>query len=200
MLIAYAQEYSQTKDKPFVFRQFGRGACPMLARIGSEPCKEITQQAERYIEENDSVHTIILAANWPLYFYSLDPQNNGAFFRGDYRKGKRVIVFLPPPTGANPRACVVRPIRITNENNCSLNLQDALNNSRSYRASFVSQLDALHVGFFDPFKYMCDKKNCTVSDGTRIYYLDHEHFSVFGGQFLANAAKDDLRQLLNPAS
>ena len=212
MLIAYAQEYSQTKGKPFVFRQFGRGACPMLASIGSEPCKEITQHAERYIMENDSIHTVILAANWPLYFYGLDPQNNDALdttkfkeaFKEtvmDYqRKGKRVIVFLPPPTGANPRACVVRPIRITNENNCSLNLQDALNNSRSYRASFVSQLDALHVGFFDPFKYMCDKKNCTVSDGTRIYYLDHEHFSVFGGQFLANAAKDDLRQLLNTAS
>jgi SGNH domain (fused to AT3 domains) len=212
MLIAYGQEYSQAKGKPFVFRQFGRGACPMLAGMGSEHCKEITQHAERYIEENNSIHTVILAANWPLYFYGQDQQNDGTLDTATFKeaftktvmyyrsKGKRVIVFLSPPTGANPRACVVRPMRLTNENNCSLSLHDALNNSRSYRAPFISQLEALCVDFFDPFKSMCSEKTCTVSDGARIYYLDHEHFSAFGGQFLAEAANSDLRQLLNPAS
>lgn len=72
-----------------------------------------------------------------------------------------------------------------------------MNNARSYRTAFVALLDQLKVDFFDPFKFMCDKTNCKATDGTRIYYVDHEHFSVFGGQFLADAAKDDLRVLLN---
>jgi hypothetical protein len=47
---------------------------------------------------------------------------------------------------------------------------------------------------------MCDETSCKVTDGTRIYYVDHEHFSVFGGQFLADAAKDDLQLLLTRAN
>jgi hypothetical protein len=43
---------------------------------------------------------------------------------------------------------------------------------------------------------MCDETSCKVTDGTRIYYVDHEHFSVFGGQSLADAAKDDLKNLI----
>jgi hypothetical protein len=43
---------------------------------------------------------------------------------------------------------------------------------------------------------MCDTTSCKVTDGTLIYYVDHEHFSIFGGQFLADAAKDDLQKLL----
>jgi hypothetical protein len=44
---------------------------------------------------------------------------------------------------------------------------------------------------------MCDDTTCKITDGTRIYYLDHEHFSIFGGQFLANEAKNDLKNLLD---
>ena len=207
MLLSYAKKQAATSDAPFIFRQFGRGACPMLSNTGSSTCQEITQAASSYIKESASIHTVILAANWPLYFYN-DPQNNGVLdttkFKEAFKEtvthyeslGKRVIVFLAPPTGANPRACVVRPMRLTKKNNCTLSLQEVMNNARSYRAPFVSLLGQLNVDFFDPFKYMCDKATCQISDGIRIYYLDHEHFSVFGGQFLADTAKEDLRTLL----
>jgi peptidoglycan/LPS O-acetylase OafA/YrhL/lysophospholipase L1-like esterase len=208
MLLSYANESSTPSDAPFVFRQFGRGACPMLSGVGSIKCTELTAAATSYIDKTPTVNTVIFAANWPLYFYGFDwPDKNfitSAQFEETFRqtvtdyqkKGKRVIVFLAPPTGANPRACVVRPLRLTNQNNCQFNLQDAMNNSRSYRAAFVALLDQLNVDYFDPFKYMCDATSCKVADGTRIYYLDYEHFSAFGGQFLANAAKVDLRTLL----
>ena len=45
---------------------------------------------------------------------------------------------------------------------------------------------------------MCNDKTCKVTDGTRIYYLDHEHFSIYGGQFLAKVAGEELKQLLSP--
>ena len=57
----------------------------------------------------------------------------------------------------------------------------------------------MNIEIFDPFKYMCDATTCKVTDGRQIYYVDHEHFSIFGGQFLANAAKDDLRKLFTTA-
>jgi hypothetical protein len=54
------------------------------------------------------------------------------------------------------------------------------------------------ISTFDPFKYMCNDKTCKVTDGKRIYYLDHEHFSIYGGQFLAKVAGEELKQLLSP--
>ncbi len=212
MLLSYAMAHSKTDKTPFIFRQFGRGACPMLSGIGSMRCAELTAAAANYIDKTPSIDTVILAANWPLYFYGFDWTDKNFITAAQFEevikqtithyqnKGKRVIVFLAPPTGANPRACVVRPLRLTNENKCQFSLQDAMNNSRSYRAAFVALLDQLNVDYFDPFKYMCDKTRCKVADGTRIYYVDYEHFSVFGGQFLADAAKVDLRTLLNIAT
>ena len=212
MLLSYAKVHSTTGKAPFVFRQFGRGACPMLNGIGSMRCAELTAAATNYIDKTPSIDTVILAANWPLYFYGFDWTDKNFITAAQFEevikqtitqyqsKGKRVIVFLAPPTGANPRACVVRPLRMTNENKCQFSLQDAMNNSRSYRAAFVALLDQLNVNYFDPFQYMCDQTSCQVTDGTRIYYVDYEHFSVFGGQFLADAAKVDLLTLLNIAT
>ena len=113
--------------------------------------------------------------------------------------GKRVVVILAPPIGANPPACVVRPLRLSTENNCILQMQDVLNNSRDYKAPFVAWLNALHVEFFDPVRYLCNEMACKVTDGPRILYLDHEHLSEFGGPYLAKQAQKDLQIILNPA-
>lgn len=54
--------------KPTVFLQFCRGACPMLNGIGSMKCTELTAAVANYIDKTPTIHTVILAANWPLYF------------------------------------------------------------------------------------------------------------------------------------
>jgi hypothetical protein len=74
--------------------------------------------------------------------------------------------------------------------------KDAVTNDGQYRRYFADVLAQKGITTFDPFKYMCDDKTCKVTDGTQIYYLDHEHFSIFGGQFLAKVAADELKQLL----
>jgi peptidoglycan/LPS O-acetylase OafA/YrhL len=203
------QSYSeQAGDSAFVFRQFGRGLCHGFPEIAYENCAELVNATRAYIEKTPTVDTIILAANWPLYFNGFDRvgstpvssqqfkaafEKNVAYYQG---LGKRVIVFLAPPVGANPRACLTRPIRLSDKSSCNLALAEALHNDGPYRAHFAVYLKSIKVDTFDPFKYMCDETSCKVTDGTRIYYVDHEHFSVFGGQFLADAAKDDLKNLL----
>ena len=203
------QSYSeQAGNSAFVFRQFGRGFCHGFADIGYENCQELIKETQSYIEKTPSIDTVILAANWPLYFNGFDRigstpvssqqfkaafEKNVAYYQG---LGKRVIVFLAPPVGANPRACLTRPIRLSDKSNCNLALPEALHNDGQYRAYFSAYLKSKNIETFDPFKYMCDATSCKVTDGTLIYYVDHEHFSIFGGQFLADAAKDDLQKLL----
>ncbi len=205
------QSYSkQAGNSAFVFRQFGRGFCHGFADIGYENCQELIKETQSYIEKTPSIDTVILAANWPLYFNGFDRigstpvssqqfkaafEKNVAYYQG---LGKRVIVFLAPPVGANPRACLTRPIRLSDKSNCNLALPEALHNDGQYRAYFSAYLKSKNIETFDPFKYMCDATSCKVTDGTLIYYVDHEHFSIFGGQFLADAAKDDLKNLLVP--
>ena len=203
------QSYSeQSGNSAFVYRQFGRGFCHGFAEIGYENCQELVKETHTYIEKTPSIDTVILAANWPLYFNGFERigstpvssqqfkaafEKNIAYYQG---LGKRVIVFLAPPVGANPRACLTRPIRLSNKSSCSLALAEALHNDGQYRAYMTGYLKSKNIDIFDPFKYMCDEASCKVTDGTRIYYVDHEHFSLFGGQFLADAAKDDLKNLL----
>ena len=205
------QSYSeQAGDSTFVFRQFGRGLCHGFPEVAYENCQELVKATHGYIEKTPSVDTLILAANWPLYFNGFDRVGaapvSSQQFKAAFEKnvayyqslGKRVIVFLAPPVGANPRACLTRPIRLSDKSSCNLALAEALHNDGQYRAYFTLYLKSINVATFDPFKYLCDETSCKVTDGTRIYYVDHEHFSVYGGQFLADAAKDDLKKLLDP--
>lgn len=209
MLQAYAQ---QDHAQPFIFRQYGRGACPALLGIGPEHCQELTNAAAALIKQTPSVHTVILASNWPLYYNGYEWTVNNSIdstkFKTAFEKtvahyqglGKRVVVFLAPPVGANPRACVVRPWRLTKENNCNLARAEAANNDGDYRSYFTTYLKNNNVAVFDPFTYLCDSQQCQTTDGTHIFYLDHEHFSVFGGQFLAQQANPDLHKLFNTDS
>jgi peptidoglycan/LPS O-acetylase OafA/YrhL len=205
MLNSYAAD---NVSSDFVFKQLGRGLCHGLPEIGYDNCKKLVAAGDAYIAKTPSIHTIIMAANWPLYFDGFErlgatpvsPQQFKAAFEArvlHYQSlGKRVIVILAPPVGVSPRACIVRPIRLTDRANCVMAYKDAVTNDGSYRRYFAEFLAKNKVQTFDPFKYMCDETTCKVTDGVRIYYLDHEHFSIFGGQFLAKVAGAELKQLL----
>jgi SGNH domain (fused to AT3 domains) len=199
---------SANADTGFVFRQMGRGLCHGLPEIGYDNCKAMVAATDAYIAQTPSIHTIIMAANWPLYYDGFEMGTAGKVTNAQFEAafearvkhyqglGKRVIVFLTPPAGVSPRACVVRPIRLTEKSTCIMARKDALVHDGQYRTYFNSYLASKGIATFDPFKYMCDDKTCKVTDGTKIYYLDHEHFSIFGGQFLAKVAGAELKQLL----
>ncbi len=206
MLQAYAE---QAKDPTFVFKQIGRGACHGLPKIGMSNCELLVTATDNFIEKTPSIHTIIMSSNWSIYNSGFDRDGltsiSAAQFKTSFEErllhyqklGKRVIVFWAPPVGANPRACVVRPIRLTQHNTCVFPRAEADHNENNFKAIFSPFLTSRGVTTFDPFKYLCDDKTCKVTDGTQIYYLDHEHFSAFGAQYLAKVANDELKQLLN---
>ncbi|MEY4584370.1 MAG: hypothetical protein RJB10_867 [Pseudomonadota bacterium] len=201
-------------DSSFVFRQMGRGLCHGLPEIGYDNCKAMLAATDAYIAKTPSIHTIIMAANWPLYYDGFDSGPSSKVTSAQFKTafearvthyqglGKRVIIFFATPAGVSPRACVVRPIRLPertgDKNNCVMARHDAVTNDGNYRQYFAEILTQKGISTFDPFKYMCNDKTCKVTDGKRIYYLDHEHFSIYGGQFLAKVAGEELKQLLSP--
>jgi hypothetical protein len=192
-----------------VFAQLGRQQCPLLLDYGPPFCREITKRAMAYIKDNQSVRTIVLASNWPLYEQGKDFHWSG--YREKHgaiaaaldrtvdalrRMGKDPVVFLAPPVGSRPKTCVVRPLRLTGEDHCALTREAAAKNDGLYREGFIPHLKALSIPYFDPFAYLCDDVMCKVTDAGRILSSDGHHLSVQGGDFLAKVAKQELAGML----
>ena len=63
----------------------------------------------------------------------------------------------------------------------------------------VGKILNAHPGIrtFDPFQYLCDERECRIVDGQHILFIDDTHMSGYGAEFLANAAKEELKSLLD---
>lgn len=203
--------YAAGAGEQFSFIQFGRGLCPGLLGYGIAPCHRLADASLDYARRTPSVTTVVLAARWPIYFNGADYTRSGhketpEAFRTAleatieaYRKdGKRVLVLLSPPTGAVPRSCVVRTIRLNDSNHCDRTLASARENDGAYRDYMLALLQRLNIAHFDPFPYLCNDTTCTVAEDNKIYYADEGHLSTFGGMFLANKARSDLDALFAP--
>ena len=196
------------------FAQFGRGECPMLHGYGPEYCKEVTAAAEKYIAETASVHTVILASNWPAYYsekdyHGLRPKQTHQEFMDAFkatvehyqRLGKRVAVFLATPQDTNPRSCVERRIKLRDwapPSNCTYPLTDAWRGDSDYRTKILPYLASQGVPVFDPFQFMCDATTCRVSVDRTLLYSDSGHISAQGGQYLAAQGGASLAAALAP--
>jgi len=110
----FARLHQMHPGAEYAFRQFARGACPSLLEYGAPYCREISSKIAAYVERTPSIKTVVLAANWPGYYVADGVAMEQALVRtvAFYRKlGKRVVVLLSPPNGANPKACIMRAIR-----------------------------------------------------------------------------------------
>lgn len=155
------------------YYQFGRGLCPMLLDYGPSYCREITDFAKRYIAETPSVDTVVLPSNWPLYAKGLDWAKGLANLKGEYKEtpesfyqsfartvdyyqklGKKVVVFLTPPSGIDPRSCTLRVFKFTKKNLCDSNVWVAKEIDGEYRSRLLPYLTTHNVEVFDPFKIM----------------------------------------------
>lgn len=209
LLAAYARS---SHEQPFVFRQFGRGGCPTFLGYGPSDCVEIAQIAERYIASTPSVHTVIIANDWSQYYAGKDKENawpnhsetKGSFMAAARKNiehyqamGKRVVVFLTPPVGSDPRACVPRPMRLTAKDACNLSLKDAIAIRGDYQKELLPLLAEKQVKSFEPFPFLCDNSTCKTFDGTHIFYLDGIHMSIFGGEYLADKGHAALKSLFD---
>lgn len=201
-------EYAKNAATNFSFIQFGRGQCPSLNDYGPAYCRQITSKIFDYIVSNENIKTVVLATQWVAYY-------NGKGFRWvNYRetpeafkvafektihaykeKGKKVIVFLAPPVGSNPKACLIRPIRLTNKTICSLPLETAIEKDGKYRDYLIPKLQSENIKYFDPFPYFCDAVSCKIIDGNKILSADGGHLSIYGGEFLANQGRVELNKI-----
>ena len=209
LLAAYARS---SHEQPFIFRQFGRGGCPTFLGYGPSDCVEIAQIAERYIASTPSVHTVIIANDWSQYYAGKDKENawpnhsetKDSFLAAARQNiehyqamGKRVVVFLTPPVGSDPRACVPRPLRLTTKDACNLSLKDAIAIRGDYQKELLPLLASKQVKAFEPFPFLCDDTTCKTFDGTHIFYLDGIHMSIFGGEYLAHKGHEALNALFD---
>lgn len=191
--------------------QVGRGQCPMLLEYGPEYCREITNAAAKLIASHAEIKTVILGSDWPAYFSGKDfswltyKETAEQFWdsfdktiRYYEQRGKKVVVFLAPPRGVNPRACIIRPVRLTNQNICQLASEQAKVNDGPYREKMLPYLVNRGTRFFDPFPILCGNQLCTVVDGQYVLWSDSGHMSQYGGQYLARRAKAELSILAGP--
>lgn len=205
MLRAYARD----TNSHFSFIQFGRGQCPSLLDYGPAFCRLITQKIFDYVKNSSSVKTVIFSANWPAYYdgknyLRVADKESWEAFRASLEKtlsayeklGKRVVVFLAPPVGSNPRSCV-RPFKLTEHNACILTDSVARESDGKYREYLLPLLSGRGLAVYDPFVDFCDGAECKIFDGKRLYVADGGHMSIHGGEFLANKASGALNMLFD---
>jgi len=204
------QAYEAAEPKAPAFIQMAIGQCPSLLNFGPPVCQHMTNAVFAYIEMHSNIKTVILAANWTLYangfnYPGLSESANS--FKAKLEKtiaayqqmGKKVIVFLPPPQGSDPKACIARSIRIVkqgNVENCNLPLAKALQQEGNYRQIMLPILEKMQVPIFDPFTYFCNQTECKIIDGEKILSLDGGHMSRYGTQFLVGHGKSAIDVLL----
>lgn len=213
------QAYEAVEPKAPAFIQMALGQCPSLLNFGPPVCQKMTNAVYAYIQSHSNIHTVILAANWTLYangFNYPGLSESASDFKSKlentittYQKmGKKVIVFLPPPQGSDPKSCVTRSVRISgissigsigktsDAQSCNLPLAKAVQQEGNYRQIILPILEKMQVPIFDPFVYFCNETECKIINGEKILSLDGGHMSRYGTQFLVEHGKPAIDILL----
>ena len=205
-------EYAQQTGNKMLFEQYGRGQCPVLLGI-SPPlaCGNLAQKAYDKVKKTPSIKTVMLVSNWIYYFGETREWNDDTkrvYKRAEIAQaleetikayqalGRKVVVVYQAPQVDEPKVCVERRIRIgAAEDKCLLTKTYALRNE-GYRAYLDPIIARTKASTFDPFVYMCDATTCKTKEGNKIFFASRDHFSGFGGQYLARKAAPELKKLL----
>jgi len=205
-------EYAEISKGKLIYEQYGRGQCPVLLGIAPKlACGDLAQKAYEHVKNTPSIKTVMLASNWIYYFGETRQWNDdekrvykraeleGALeqtIKAYQALGRQVVLIYQAPQVDEPKACAERRIRLAAaEDRCALTKDYAWRNE-GYR-NFINPIVAkTKVITFDPFVYMCDAKVCVTKDKEKIFFASRDHFSGFGGQYLARKAASDLKKLL----
>jgi peptidoglycan/LPS O-acetylase OafA/YrhL len=204
---AYVNMFAADGSTAFV--QLGRGQCPALLDYGPDWCRDMVRAQAGYVAAHPQVRTVVLAAHWPAYdagqrWSRFNVEESQDAFRRAFRRtvdhyqglGRRVVVLLSPPTGANPETCVPRPWHLVEKNVCRRTRQQAAESDGAYRAAMLPWLASRGAAVFDPFPLLCDERSCALMDGERMLYADWLHLGNAGGAYLARRGATALRQAL----
>ena len=203
-------EYAKISGNTMIYEQYGRGQCPMLLGVVPKACGNLAQAVYERVKNTPSIKTVILGSNWMYYFLETRKWNEDTrvYTRAEVQDaleetikayqalGRKVIVVYQAPQVDEPKTCAERRIRVAAaEDRCILTKQYSLRNE-GYRTFLDPIVSRTKASTFDPFVYMCDAQNCKTKDGSKIFFASRDHFSGFGGQYLARKAAPDLKKLL----
>lgn len=209
---------------PFSFRQYARGQCTSLLDYGPQPCRELLTEilSQDFIKD---IKTVIIALDWRSYVYgkhyiffpgaqddAADSFATALRATVDYweKLGKRIVIFLSPPQGMNLEACVPRRFSLTDPESCRYSRHQAHERDAQYRSKLAEILgQRSNVRYFDPFRFLCTESSCMVTRGSKYMYIDTvksdtvppffwNHMSVYGAEYLAHAAHEELTKLITP--
>jgi peptidoglycan/LPS O-acetylase OafA/YrhL len=178
-------------------------------------CKSSVNRMLAFAVSGASVHTVILAAEWPLYMTGREfgddpgipeivswegaPKNSSqakgfaAALRNTVAQltaaGKNVIVFVDwPELGFDAKSCLPRPVPLFSHPRalCGVPRSQVDARDRDYRATiFDLKKTFASLKVFDPLPYLCDREACYAMRNGHLLYRDDNHLSAAGAKYLA---------------
>lgn len=192
----------------------------LLARNGTMPFYGVKSlrtpdttldDAFHYIDQNPSIHTVVLSAFWANYYEEAgivlprftyknviedvqDPKNKNQsqiFTNAMERtlkwldqRGKKVVIFLDIPSlPFYIDKCGFRPLIKFKKENCSFDLNLKSSKQIGYRNIFL-KLDKQQAQIIDPIPMLCPSEVCEITQNNSMLYTDEHHLSAYGSTWL----------------
>lgn len=112
---------------------------------------------------------------------------------------KEIIFMIDnPEIDFDPRKCMPRPFRLTNQDSNLCTISRAQYDARNQvyrRLVFKILQDYPTVKVFDAPAYFCDNAKCWAKSNNKVLYADSDHLSLDGARYISQ----DLVKVINGA-
>jgi peptidoglycan/LPS O-acetylase OafA/YrhL len=189
--------------------QYGRDHDKTCALVTEEYTRLFSSKAAQ-------IKTVILASRGPSYISGNDYgdgrrrwdlvaltnqdqniSNGNLFLTGTKRmidflesKGMRVILFFDnPELGFRPSTCMLkRPLQLSDIRQACAMPASVVNTRQAEYRKIIERLKVQHpkLEVFDSTNYLCNPEECPVSKDGLLLYVDQDHFSNLGSQYIAS--------------
>jgi peptidoglycan/LPS O-acetylase OafA/YrhL len=219
----------QLGSRPYALQPFLWNACAPFSFVhtdSADRCNEFHRAMQRYILQNRRIETVVIAANWPLYFNctegcpvsDVSAGQDGAADRIEgmsaamaaeidrYRAaGKAVVLVYPVPEMPWNTPYYMYSRWLRGLSFADIGQQRALHDARSALADTFLDLQVKKPGvtFVDPADLLCVGNNgklCEAEREGRPLYFNVGHLNGFGASGVAAMVLDRLDATFAPAA
>ena len=170
----------------------------------TKDCQEFRIKMKKHILNNPNIKTVIIGANWKLYFLCPDKNNPDKFCDlsdSNYQSIKDEIIAYED---AGKRVILVRQVPVmpwdVHHKLQSLNLSYKTDNSaKNINRLFDDKFEFRSFLRLDPSDYLCSQTNsieCLVSKDEKPLYFDYGHLSGQGADLLIPTLDQKIKTAL----
>lgn len=198
------------KDEANSIYLYGHGGCPPIPNLqirNPDPCKSLATNALKFLEKNNQIKTVVVAANWAMYFkgefnlfnesgnyesvtfegpgYSLALHSLNSYISDLKKSGANIILVSNIPTGSafDPRLMFKRNLS-SFPRVFELNIRD-FDRGEFETVQNLRLLNDLkkiaqinHIQLIEPIDYLCGSIMCSTVDRDGYpVYSDSMHIS-----------------------